>query len=184
MFIYNISLGKKKNFKTIFLTISILLIVILFIFIFGNVNSNRMYVQDTMSIPDTTEIPASNYTNILDDCYANLDNYVGQKIKFSGFIYKLYDFKENQFVLGREMILEKQQNNQAKVVVVGFMCETKEALSFSDNTWVEIEGTITKGHYHSDIPIIKISNIKETTHPKDEFVYPPDGGYTPTEYCF
>ncbi|MBP3708052.1 MAG: hypothetical protein J6J36_05545 [Clostridia bacterium] len=184
MFIYNISINKKKNSKTIFLTISILLIVTLIIFICNIVNSNRMYVQDTMSIPDTIEIPASNYTNVLDDCYANLDNYVGQKIKFSGFIYRLYDFKENQFVLGREMILEKQSDAQAKVVVVGFMCETKTSLSFIDNTWVEIEGTITKGHYHSDIPMIKISSIKEVNRPENEYVYPPDGGYTPTEYSF
>lgn len=184
MFIYNISLGKKKNLKTILLTIGILLIVTIIIFVCSNVNSNRMYVQDTMSIPDTTEIPASNYTNILDDCYANLDNYIDQKIKFSGFVYRLYDFNQNQFVLGREMILEKQSNNQAKAVVVGFMCETKSSLSFSDNTWVEIEGTIAKGHYHSDIPIIKISSIKETSRPENDYVYPPDGGYTPTEYCF
>lgn len=193
MFIYNISLAKNKKNKTTFFLFSILVMVTAIIFICSMINNNRIYVQDTSAVPETTEIPASDYTNILNDCYANLSKYVGKKIKFSGFVCKIYDFKENQFVLGREMILNSNpslqasfssttnQNVQAQVVIVGFMCETNNAVNFADNTWVEVEGTITRGFYHSEIPIVKVSNIKETNCPDFPYVYPPDGGYTMTE---
>ena len=45
---------------------------------------------------------------------------------------------------------------------------------------VGIEGTITKGEYHGEIPVIEIEKIKETKTPSDEYVYPPDESYVPT----
>ena len=50
----------------------------------------------------------------------------------------------------------------------------------SDNTWIEITGTIEKGDYHGDIPIIKVTSLKEVEKPIDEYVYPPDDTYIPT----
>jgi len=102
----------------------------------------------------------------------------GKKIKFSGFVHRLYDFKDNQFVLGREMVINKFSNDQVEVVVVGFLCEYNNASSSFDNDeWVEVEGIITKGYYHSEIPVVQISRIKKIDCPKDVYVYPPDGGY-------
>lgn len=105
----------------------------------------------------------------------------GKKIKFSGFVYRLYDFSENQFVLAREMIVDKFSNNKANVVVVGFLCEYDDISNFANDTWVEIEGTITKGYYHSQIPVVKISSINKIDCPNDRYVYPPEGGYVSTE---
>ena len=61
-----------------------------------------------------------------------------------------------------------------QTVIVGFLCESSEVKDFSDSCWVEIEGEIIKGDYHGEIPIIKITTIKEIATPSDEFVYPPD----------
>ena len=46
-------------------------------------------------------------------------------------------------------------------VVVGFLCESNEIKKFAENSWVEITGTITKGDYHGEIPVIKIKEIEE-----------------------
>ena len=71
-------------------------------------------------------------------------------------------------------------NSNQQAVVVGFLCSSNEAKNFSNDTWVEITGTVTKGNYHGDIPLIKITEIKEAEKPNDEFVFPPDETYIPT----
>ena len=109
--------------------------------------------------------------------HENLNEYVGIKIKFSGYVYRLIDFDENQFVLARDMIINE---DGTQYVVVGFLCEYNKAKEFSDNSWVEITGEIIKGDYHGDMPIIKITEIKNTNKPNDELVYPPDDSYIPT----
>ena len=101
----------------------------------------------------------------------------GKKIKFSGFVHRLYDFKDNQFVLGREMVVDKYSNNTATVVVVGLMCEYDQISTYENDTWIEVEGSIAKGYYHSEIPVLQITNIRKIDCPKDKYVYPPDGGY-------
>ncbi len=112
--------------------------------------------------------------------YDNLDNYVGQQIEFSGYVYRVYDFNNNQFVLARDMVIDSQNNT----LVVGFLCNYDNASHFNDNSWIEIKGTITKGDYHGEIPLIEITSIKQINKPKDELVYPPDKAYIPTSILF
>lgn len=57
------------------------------------------------------EIDPKNFTNVLNEVHNNLDLYEGQKIKFSGFVYRIYDFSEEQFVLGRNMIISSDFRN-------------------------------------------------------------------------
>ena len=71
-----------------------------------------------------------------------------------------------------------------QTLVVGFLCDYKNASEFSDNTWVEITGKITKGDYHGDIPVIEIQEMKTCDKPEEEFVYPPDDMYIPTSALF
>lgn len=75
-------------------------------------------------------------------------------------------------------------NSESQSLVVGFLCEYDNATNFSDGVWVKITGTIKKGDYHGEIPIIQITSIEETSKPKDEFVYPPDNSYIPTSILF
>ena len=67
-----------------------------------------------------------------------------------------------------------------KTVVVGFLCEYKDAKNFNDNTWVELTGTIKKGDYHGDMPIVHVTQMNETQKPSEEHVYPPSEDYIPT----
>ena len=123
-----------------------------------------------------TKLILGNYTNVLKNVHENIDKYTGQKIKFSGYVYRLYDFQKEQFVLARDMII----SSDFQTVVVGFLCNSNIASNFEDKTWVEIEGTITKGNYNGDIPIIKVDKIEKIEKPSDEYVYPPDSSFVTT----
>ena len=68
-----------------------------------------------------------------------------------------------------------------QTVVVGFLCHCDIAKNYEDGTWVEITGTITKGDYYGEIPIIEIENINKIDKPTDnEYVYPPDDSFIAT----
>ena len=52
-----------------------------------------------------------NYTNVLKEVHENLDTYVGQKICYTGYVYRVADLPENQFVLARDMRPRKYKSN-------------------------------------------------------------------------
>ena len=147
--------------------------------IFGS-NIGKTTINDEFPQSKTNELNSKNYTNVLNEVHNNLDIYQGQKIKFIGFVYRVYDLSDEQFVLGRNMII----SSDFQTVVVGFLCHFNDSKKFADNTWVELEGKITKGSYHGEIPIIEVTSIKEVDKPNDEYVYPPDDSYIPTSNIF
>lgn len=141
----------------------------------GANNSSRS--NSCISKNGVSQISPKNYTNILKTVHENIDSYVGKKICFTGYVYRVLDLQDNQFVLARDMIV----NSNSQTVIVGFLCEYDEAKNFEDNTWVQITGEIYKGDYHGDMPIIKITDIKSVDKPsQEEYVYPPDDSYIPT----
>ena len=178
MFVYNMKINGSKIFKTAFILALVILFIIIGIVIFkvfhgskNNANNSTCTPQSNINILST-----KNYTNVLKTVHENIDEYVGVKIKFTGYIYRIFDFNDNQFVLARDMLISSDN----KSVVVGFLCNCPNAHNFNDNSWVEVTGEITKGDYHGDMPIIKVMNITEVTKPNDEYVYPPDESYIPT----
>lgn len=178
MFVKNFKLNSKMIFKIIFV---ILFILIFIMCIFGVAKMLRSKEQTTnpssnVSKGNINVLTTRNYTNVLKTVHSDLDTYVGKKIQFTGFVYRLYDFSNEQFVLGRQMIV----SSDMQAVVVGFLCHLNGADKYKDGSWVEIEGTITKGDYHGAIPVIEIESIKEVKTPSDEYVYPPEETYIPT----
>lgn len=179
MFIYNFKVNGKSLFKCFFIITIILIILIVGIVTFkifygASHNKNK---SSCLPQSDVSKISSSNYTNVLKAVHDNVDSYVGLKINFVGYVYRVSDLKENQFVLARDMIISSNR----QYVVVGFLSEYDKAKDFKDNTWVEVTGEITKSNYHGDMPIIKVTDIKETSAPNEEYVYPPDESYIPTD---
>ena len=175
MFVCNMKLNSKVIFRIIFSVLGILKWIMLGIGcvrVFKNKNANA----EGNKQEKVTAISANNFTNVLKTVHGNLDSYVGTKIKFTGFVYRLYDFSDEQFVLAREMIV----STDLQAVVVGFLCHLNNADKYKTGCWVEIEGTITKGDYHGTIPVIEIEKITETSIPSEEYVYPPSEGYVAT----
>lgn len=178
MFIYNVKINGSKTFKTFFIGIVLLVIVIVGIVSFKVFQGANNATENSSCLPQNkvTKLSTANYTNILKTVHENIDGYIGVQINFTGYVYRVLDLKENEFVLARNMIISSDYQS----VIVGFLCECENAKDFENDTWVELTGTITKGDYHGDMPVIKVTEIKRVDKPNDEFVYPPDESYIPT----
>ena len=177
MFIYNFKINGTLILKIIFG------IVIVIGIIFFAISAYRIFeasstIQTDESIPpsDVSDIQTANYTNVLKAVHDNLDYYIGKKIHFTGYVYRVVDINSNQFILARDMII----SSNLETLVVGFLCQSDKAIEFEDKVWVDIVGTITRGNYHGDIPVIKIETIQKVDKPAEEYVYPPDSSYVPT----
>lgn len=174
MFICNLKIDKKKIWKFLIILLVILTVLLLVsavIKIFAPKNDTNSSGSENKSLSNNTvtEIKTDEYTNFLKDCHENINSYIGKSFKITGYVYKLPDFTKSQFVLARTMIIDDKNS----AVVVGILCENNSQKEYGSGSWLEITGTIKKGNYNGEIPILEISNIKTTTAPKDEFVYLP-----------
>ena len=159
----NFKINGKKFLKYLFI---LMLIVILIIFLTGVYNiffkkiekeeNNTFTLNDTINSDKIFEISPQNYTSILKTVTENVDNYIGCKVHFTGYIYRLLDFSPIQFVLARDMIVNQ---NPLQSLVVGFLCEYKNASEFKDGEWVDVTGTIRKSDYYGKIAIIEVTKI-------------------------
>ena len=120
------------------------------------------------------------YTNVLKSANENIDSYVGKKVRITGYVYRLIDFDDTQFVVARDMKFNESSNS----IIVGFLCESKEASKYADGTWVEVIGTIKKGRFTDELAVLDVVTIKETDKPENIFVNPPDKTYIPTTNIF
>ena len=179
MFICNVKLNSKRIVKIGLIIMSIIVTVFFVLSIYKILNA-PFKVRDDIEEPDVAYLTSDEYTNVLKSVYDNADTYIGQRICFSGYVYRCYDFSDTQFVLARDMLVDGGN----KSFVVGFLCTHKNAKNFSNGSWVKITGEITKGNYHGEIPIIKVIDIQAIEKPVDEYVYPPDATYIPTSIIY
>lgn len=177
MFVCNFKINKKLLIRLGIVALA-LCITLIFVIVGRRfyVSATRFKVNDDYK-NDYLEINTNNYANILRDSHENIDKYVGKKIKYTGFVYKLYDFNDEQFVLARNMVISS--NNQT--VVVGFLCEydSRVVSGLNHGCWVEVEGVIQKGNYHGVLPVVRITGLTQVNTPKDELVSPPSDTYIP-----
>lgn len=174
MFIYNLKLNTKKTAKTVFIILIIIVVTMLGFSIYKTLKK-VVRVDDVVDHPNVAYITPNNYTNILREVYENPNEYIGQKICFTGYVYRLSDFNENQFVLARDMI-----TSNSKRLIVGFLCESDRSKEFENEAWVEITGEIGKINLSTEIPIIKVLKIEKIEKPLEDTVPPPDNTYIPT----
>lgn len=178
MFICNFKVNGSKIFKYFFTGIVLLIIgILIFVSIKLFVSArNEKNVSSCVPQNDIFVISTKNYTNVLKTVHENIDTYVGTNINFTGYVYRVSDLTDTQFILARDMII----SSDFQYVIVGFLCEWKNAKDFKDESWVELTGEITKGNYHGDMPIVKVTEIKNIDKPSEEYVFPPDESYIPT----
>lgn len=182
MIIYNIKLNKKTIFKTCLIIMFILAISICILAIINLIKSipkEDNYINDFIPSSEIANIKPENYTNILKSVHEDLDTYIGQKISFSGYVYRLNGFKNDQFVLARDMDIGNKQT-----LIVGFLCSYEKAIEFDTYTWVTVTGEIIKGNYNGEIPLLKIISIEKTDKPENPTVCVPDSSYVPTAVIY
>lgn len=184
MFICNIKLSRTKFFKGILGFMAIICIALAGVGIFKIYRSNRDF--ETLGgdcLPpsgETAYLTDENYTNVLKQVHENLDTYIGQKICYTGYVYRATDFQENQFVLARDMQLE----NSEQTVIVGFLCNSENAKNFDTYAWVRVTGTIEKGYYFGDIPCLTIQEMEKTETPENCVVPAPNENFIQTSVIY
>ncbi len=121
MFLYNLKLNGKKIVKITFISILTIVLIILFIGIYNIFikkdetislpeNDEIINLTDKIKTGDVFEITEKNYTNVLDAVTKDVDSYIGLKIHFIGYVYRLIDFDEDEFVLARDMIVNQNSS--------------------------------------------------------------------------
>ena len=146
----------KASFRTIILIVITIVIIL-----------SGCYLTNVLS-PHTIVMNKNNYVALLQEIHNNTFDYSGDKIKLSGYIFRLPDFQNNQFVIARNMLISETEYR-----VVGFLCEYSGQDVFETDSWVTAEGVITLDYYHGPIPIIKLTKISHSKMPNNIYVKPP-----------
>ena len=130
MFVLNVKFNKKIFIK-VFTVVVIILVTTLFIFTIKkviipasknkmlkmNVNANAINKDDisnNITNNKILEINSNNFTTFLKNCNENIDSYVGKTVHISGFVYRLSDFAQNQFVVARLMPIHYESASNKK----------------------------------------------------------------------
>lgn len=158
MFVINI----KMDYKKILLICIICATIIASIIEFG-FNDKSIFTSNNIDNYDYN-IDETTFVSTLKKIHENIDENIGKTIKVSGFIYTLPDFNEDFFVCGRYMV----QDNETQVA--GYLCNYNGDLELNENEWVEICGTIIKGDYNREVPVIKIDKVSKIVAPANTYV--------------
>lgn len=114
MFVYNFKVNGNLLFKAILIFIIIVSLIILCFAVCNIYDNTKFKLDDSIETNNIGNINSDQYINILKEVYNNIDTYVGQSINFTGYVYRLSDMKENEFVLARDMLI----NSDSQSVVV------------------------------------------------------------------
>lgn len=132
-------------------------------------------VDSTSSLNSKTiNMSNENFINTYEDIYGNPHNYVGRSINMKGFIYKQKGLEKAGFILSRIVV----SCCAADAQLVGILCDNTEGKTFTEGTWVNIEGTLGEREYKdaksgviSIIPIIKVNTTEKTDDQNNEYIY-------------
>ena len=185
MIIFNFKVSKTKIFKGI---LSIMVIICISLICTGTYkiymkskNSNYEIISENcMPTNEIAYLTDENYTNILKEVHENLDAYIGQKICYTGYVYRVPDIEKDQFILARDM----QVGNSNHTVIVGFLCSSDIANNFETYSWVTVTGEIQKGYYYGDIPCIHLTEITPVQKPEKCIVPEPNDNFIQTSSIY
>jgi putative membrane protein len=109
------------------------------------------------------------YNAYYEEISKDINKFKGRKISLKGFVYKEEGFQENQLVLSRFLIT----HCVADASIIGFLSEFEGATNVDQDTWIEATGVLDTTTYNGlELPIIKITEWKEISEPKEPYIYP------------
>ncbi len=158
MFILNI----KLNYKKILLLCLICASIIAAIVEFG-INDNVTQTSSKIEKYDY-EITDENFIDNIKKLHENIDENINKTIKISGFVYTLADFNKDFFICGRYYA------TNIETQVAGIMCNYDGKMTLTENEWIEVTGTIIKGEYNGNVPVIKVNTITKVPAPANMYV--------------
>lgn len=158
MFVINLKMDYKKILFVCIIFATLIATIVEFGFndesILTNANVDEFYYN----------ITDDNFVSTLKLIHENIDENIGRTIKVSGFVYTLPDFNNDFFVCGR--YLETEDSTQ----VAGYLFNYNGDMELNENEWIEIYGTIIKGDYNGNVPVIKVDKINKIVAPANTYV--------------
>ena len=118
---------------------------------------NQDDISNNKSNNKILEINSNNFTTFLKNCNENIDSYVGKTVHISGFVYRLSDFAQNQFVVARLMPIHYESASNKKS---NFMAK----LELDDNSDLALygEADVKLNYKFNLIPNLNQKNSKQT----------------------
>lgn len=102
------------------------------------------------------------------DVYDYVDNFEGKKCQYLAQVYSMDDFKDNQFLAGRNFMV----CCAADLVGYGILCESDIRSELTDEEWITVTGTIAKYEYNGySVPMLTDVTITKAEAPDDEYIY-------------
>jgi putative membrane protein len=123
----------------------------------------RLYKQDLITIEE------EGFMELLTSIDLYRENFIGKKIKMTGFVYREDDMLPNQFVISRLAM----QCCSADTAPYGIMVESDIANKFAEDTWVEVTGVIGQTTYNDNqIMEIEALTLVTTVASETPYIYP------------
>ncbi|MBU5438589.1 TIGR03943 family protein [Tissierella sp. MSJ-40] len=130
----------------------------------ANDKKDQLVLQGNVIVIDD-----DNFIPWLDELYMNMIEYEGEEIEMIGFVLKDSEFKQNEFVIARLMMVCCAADTQA----VGFLCNYDKASELKGDSWIKVKGFLKTIELNKEkIPIIEIKDIENIDKPENEFIYP------------
>ncbi|RII33056.1 TIGR03943 family protein [Clostridium chromiireducens] len=115
------------------------------------------------------EVTLNNFVFSLDEILSNPNKYMGKEIEISGFVYRDKALNENEFIIGRFMMVCCAADMQ----IAGIVCDNNNLQTYDNNTWIKVKGKIQKTSIEGDVePIIVLEHIEKDSNPDTSYVYP------------
>jgi putative membrane protein len=115
------------------------------------------------------EVNTKNFVFSLDEILGNPGKYEGKEIEITGFVYKDKDLKENEYIIGRFMMICCAADMQ----IAGIRCDSNNLESYDSDTWIKIKGKIKKDTFEGEVdPLIVVEHVEKDLNPDTSYVYP------------
>ncbi len=158
MFIYNFKLNSKILYISSVLFVSTIIIALNFTELFKK-NENEIPKEKLDYMVDT-----ENFAATVKAIHESIDDNIGKTMEIKGFVFKMPDFEDDNFVCGRNIIM----NGEDKVA--GILCEYDKSEELLDGQWVKISGKIEDGEYIDRRPVLKITALEKIDEYTDSYV--------------
>ncbi|MGG7099045.1 TIGR03943 family putative permease subunit [Clostridium sardiniense] len=129
------------------------------------ITKNNKFDLNNKNDENKMVLNSDNYSRLFQQLMQNPSSYKGEKIQTEGFIYKQKNFKNDEFVIAREVMT----CCIADIQIAGPMCQYDKTVDLKENDWFRIEGTID---IKDNMPIIKVEKLTSVIKPKSEYIYP------------
>ena len=138
----------------------------------GKTETNGQGTSDKkeLDIKDNViNVNSKNFVFSLDEILDNPDKYVGQEIEITGFVYKDKTLKENEFIVGRFIMV----CCAADLQIAGLGCEGTNLEAYPNDTWIKIKGKIKNDTSDGTAdPVIVVEHMEKDLNPDTSYVYP------------